>query len=101
MADMPEYGDFPNLPALNEDNIVADLAKFNRRGFSANDPEVTMNCPPWWRVKFDGYGGGKSLGGESYEGAVGGYLFVCVSTDLLMCVSTHHMNNFQSLFTNS
>ena len=28
----------------------------------------------------DGYGGGKSLGGESYEGAAGGYLFVCPST---------------------
>ena len=28
----------------------------------------------------DGYGGQDSLGGESYEGAVGGYLFVCVST---------------------
>jgi hypothetical protein len=28
----------------------------------------------------DGYGGQSSLGGTSIEGAVGGYLFVCVST---------------------
>ena len=34
----------------------------------------------------DGYGGGKSLGGQSYEGAVGGYLFICPSTG-----EKHHM----------
>ena len=28
----------------------------------------------------DGYGGGNSMGCESYEGAIGGYLFVCSST---------------------
>jgi hypothetical protein len=28
----------------------------------------------------DGYGGGQSMGTESYEGAIGGYLFVCSST---------------------
>ena len=80
MASMPEYGDFPALPALNEDNVVSDEAKFSRRAFKANDPTVTMDCPPWWRVYIDGYGGQNSLGGESYEGAVGSYLFVCCST---------------------
>ena len=30
-----------------------------------------MACPPWWRVKCDGYGGQGSMGGESAEGAVG------------------------------
>jgi len=39
-----------------------------------------MNSPPWWRYKCDGYGGQESLGGESYEGAVGAYVFVCTST---------------------
>ena len=80
MASMPEYGDFPSLPRLNEDNVVGDEAKFTRRAFKANDPAVTMDCPPWWRVYVDGYGGQNSLGGESYEGAVGSYLFVCCST---------------------
>ena len=80
MASMPEYGDFPALPRLNEDNVVGDEAKFSRRAFKANDPTVTMDCPPWWRVYIDGYGGQNSLGGESYEGAVGSYLFVCCST---------------------
>ena len=32
-----------------------------------------------WKSNW-GYGGGGSLGGESYEGAIGGYLFVCPST---------------------
>ena len=80
MASMPEFGDFPNLPVVNEDDLVADLAKFNRKSFPKNDPEVSMSCPPWWRIKCDGYGGQNSLGGESREGAVGAYLFVCVST---------------------
>ena len=80
MASMPEYGDFPKLPYLNEDSLVSDQAKFKRKPFKANDPSVTMDCPPWWRVYFDGYGGQGSLGGESYEGAVGSYIFVCCST---------------------
>jgi hypothetical protein len=80
MASMPEYGDFPSLPILNEDNVVGDEAKFTRRAFKANDPAITMDCPPWWRVYIDGHGGQSSLGSESYEGAVGSYLFVCCST---------------------
>jgi hypothetical protein len=75
-----EFGTFPNLPALNEDNIVADKAKFKRKAFKRNDPSNTMDCPPFFRVFCDGYGGQQSLGGESLEGAIGAYLFVCCST---------------------
>jgi hypothetical protein len=75
-----EFGGFPRLPTLNEDNMVADLAKLRRKPFKRNDPDNTMNSPPFWRVFCDGYGGQQSLGGESYEGAVGAYLFVCCST---------------------
>ena len=39
-----------------------------------------MRSPPWWRCKLDGYGGQDSLGGESVEGAIGSYLFVCCAT---------------------
>ena len=80
MRSMPEYGDIPMLIDLNEDNKVGDLAKFKRKKFPKNDPEITMDCPPWWRVYCDGYGGQLSLGSESYEGAVGAYVFTCVST---------------------
>ena len=80
MKSMPEYGNMPDIWELNEDNIVGDLAKFKKQAHKRNDPEVTMDCPPWWRVYVDGYGGQLSLGGESYEGAVGAYIFVCVST---------------------
>ncbi len=45
-----------------------------------NAPENTMDSPPWWNVYWDGYGGLNSLGPESYEGAIGAYLFVCSST---------------------
>ena len=46
MASLPEYGDFPMLPHINEDNVVADQAKFTRKSFPRNDPSVQMNCPP-------------------------------------------------------
>ena len=89
MASMPEYGDFPNLPKVNEDDVVGDLAKAVRNPYPKNDPEVSMTCPPFWRIYCDGYGGGKggkdSMGTESTEGAVGGYLFVCVSTGTIDC----------------
>ncbi len=50
-----EYGGFPNLPTLNEDNIVADLAKFRRKLYKRNDPPTTMNSSPFFRVFCDGY----------------------------------------------
>jgi hypothetical protein len=80
-----EYGTFPKLPILNEDNLVLDLAKFKRKPYFRNDPANTMDSPPFWRVYVDGYGGQQSLGGTSLEGAVGAYLFVCSaigSTDI-------------------
>jgi hypothetical protein len=75
-----EFGSFPKLPTLNEDNVVADKAKFKRKAFKRNNPSNTMDCPPFFRVFCDGYGGQQSLGGESLEGAIGAYLFVCCST---------------------
>jgi hypothetical protein len=80
MSKMQEYQGLPELKPLNEDNFVADLSKFKRRAFSRNDPVNTMNAPPFFKVMVDGYGGQQSLGGPSLEGAVGGYLFVCVAT---------------------
>jgi hypothetical protein len=80
MKTMSEYGNFPNVKPLNEDNKVSTQAKFKRSAYPSHDPQTRMDHPPWWRVYCDGYGGQQSLGGESYEGAVGGYLFVCPSS---------------------
>ena len=80
MKEKEEFKGLPKLIVLNEDNMVADLAKFKRRAFPRNNPNNTMDCPPFFKVMVDGYGGQNSLGGTSIEGAVGGYLFVCVST---------------------
>ena len=80
MSAKPEFGNFPKMQPLNEDNICADLAKFKRKPFKRNNPDSTMNSPPWWRVFCDGYGGQESLGGESHEGAKGAYIFCCAST---------------------
>jgi hypothetical protein len=35
---------------------------------------------PYHRLYADGYGGQRSLGEESYQGAKGGFVFVCPST---------------------
>ena len=80
MAKKESFGNFPNLPVLNEDNRFGDMAKYKRLPYKKNDPENTMQAPPWWNVSCDGYGGLNSLGPESYEGAIGAYLFVCTST---------------------
>jgi hypothetical protein len=64
-----EFGDFPKFPALNEDSIVGDLAKFRRKAYKRNQSVNTMDSPPFWRVFCDGYGGQQSPGGSSYEGA--------------------------------
>ena len=85
MANKESFGNFPNLPALNEDNKYADMGKFKRLPYKKNDPENTMNCPPFWNVKVDGYGGQGSLGPASHEGAIGAYLFCCVSTGSVDC----------------
>ena len=58
MASMSEHGNFPNLPVLNEDNVVADLAKWKRGPYKREDPDKKMDSPPWWHVDCDGYGGG-------------------------------------------
>ena len=78
MHTMAEYGKFPKLVHLNEDNPGQDAAKFRQRPYKRREGVPEKPC--WHKAYVDGYGGGSSLGGDSYEGAVGGYLFVCPST---------------------
>ena len=82
MKSMPEYGDFAYGKArpLNEDVFIQNAAKAKRKSYPRNSPDITMNHEPWWRSYCDGYGGQGSLGGTSYEGATGAYLFVCPSS---------------------
>ena len=37
----------------------------------------TSTGKPYWRLYGDAYGGQRSMGGHSYQGAVGGFVFVC------------------------
>ena len=80
MASKSEFGNFPKLKVLNEDNIGSDLAKHKRGAYKRNDPEEKLVNPPWWSVQADGYGGQNSMGAVSEEGASGAYLFTCLST---------------------
>ena len=56
-----------------------DKSKFKTGSFKKNDPKVKMENPPYWRVYCDGYGGQNSMGVPSFEGAIGGFVFVCSS----------------------
>ena len=77
---MPEYSTMPKLCALNEVSKDIDEAKFRPKSYHRKGPEYLQSLLRWHRAYVDGGGGGGSLGGESYEGAIGGYLFVCPST---------------------
>ena len=68
---------------LNVDCAICDKARFKRGSFPRNDPTLHAADPPFWRCYVDGYGGQESLGGESYDGAIGGYVFYCRSSKTL------------------
>ena len=92
MASKSEFGNFPKLKVLNEDNIGSDLAKHKRGAYKRNDPDEKLINPPWWSVQADGYGGQNSMGALSEEGASGAYLFTCLSTgstDIRLYASHH------------
>ena len=88
--DVPMKMDSGVTVKLNEDCFVCDQSKMKVKPFPKNDPSLHSSNPPFWRTYCDGYGGGRkgalegsSLGGESYEGAVGGFIFACASTGTL------------------
>ena len=80
MSKDENFGELPKLIDINEDNVIMNAAKFKKKPHLRNDPDLSMGRPPWFRVYVDGTGGGNSMGCESYEGAIGSYLFVCSST---------------------
>ena len=63
----------------DENCECCDKSKFKIGSFKKNDPKIKMANPPYWRVYCDGYGGQKSMGVPSFEGAIGGFVFVCSS----------------------
>ena len=68
---------------LNADCPICDKAHFKRKAYKRNDPLEHAEDPPFWKVYVDGYGGQGSMGGESYEGAIGGFVFYDRSTKTL------------------
>jgi hypothetical protein len=80
MTSDPDHEKLPVLVPLNEDNPINDAAKFRKKPHSRTPSSISMGRPFWFRVYVDGYGGGNSMSAESYESAIGGYLFVCSST---------------------
>ena len=79
MQNDPDFGRLPSFTTLNEDNPLKDASKFAKKPHHRTDPKISMCFKPWEVTYVDGYGGGNSMGVPSFEGAIGGYLFVCPS----------------------
>ena len=68
---------------IRENCPICEEGKRKTKGFKRNEEYrdvVTQSFPPYHRLYADGYGGQRSLGEESYQGAKGGFVFVCPST---------------------
>ncbi len=65
---------------LNEDCFCCNKAKFKRAPFPKNEGSFVAVTEPYFRLYLDGFGGQKSLGCESVEGAKGGIICVCPVT---------------------
>ncbi len=67
----------------NENCPICAEGKRKTLAFKRNEvyrEMVTKNLEPYWRMYADGYGGQRSMDEESYQGAVGGFVFVCPSS---------------------
>jgi hypothetical protein len=67
----------------NENCPICAEGKRKTSSFKRNEEYremVTKNLEPYWQMYVDGYGGQRSMGEESYQGAVGGFVFVCPSS---------------------
>jgi hypothetical protein len=62
---------------LNEDCFCCNEAKFKRAPFPKNEGAFVAVAEPYWRLYIDGFGGQKSLGCQSLDGAKGGIICVC------------------------
>ncbi len=68
---------------VRENCPICEEGKRKTKGFKKNEEyrdSVTQSFLPYHRLYADGYGGQRSLGEESYQGAKGGFVFVCPST---------------------
>jgi hypothetical protein len=65
---------------LNEDCFCCNKAKFKRAPFPKNEGSFVAVAEPYFRLYLDGFGGQKSLGCETIEGAKGGIICVCPVT---------------------
>ncbi len=64
----------------NERCPACELAKHKSGSFKRNKEYIGTGIATltvYWRLYCDGYGGQQSMGAESYQGAKGGFVFVC------------------------
>ena len=68
---------------IHENCPICEEGKRKTKGFKRNEDYRRMETkkfPPYHRIYADGYGGQNSMGEESYQGAKGGFVFVCPSS---------------------
>ncbi len=86
---------------LHENRPVCAEGKRKTASYKRNDiyrDQVTRKGGPYWRMYYDGYGGQNSMGTESYQGAVGGFVFVCPSSGTIKVKLYATTKQFPAIF---
>jgi hypothetical protein len=68
---------------IHENCPICEEGKRKTKGLKRNKEYRAMETkkfPPYHRIYADGYGGQRSMGEESYQGAKGGFVFTCPSS---------------------
>jgi hypothetical protein len=86
---------------LNEDCYCCNQAKFRRAPYPKNEGAMVAVAEPFWRLYVDGYGGQKSLGCKSVEGAKGGIVCVCPVSGSIILKLYANLRQFPAFYTKS
>jgi hypothetical protein len=89
--------DLIEQPHLNEDCFCCNKAKFQRAPFPKNEGSFVAVAEPYFRLYVDGFGGQKSLGSHSLEGAKGGIICVCPVSGSLIVKLYAHLKEFPAI----
>ena len=88
-----------NAPVvLNEDTPIKEKGSFRAKSFTRQPIyDRTGHLLPFQKIVSDGMGGQASMGVESYDGAVGGFVYVCMATGWIEVKLYSHENQYSPL----
>ena len=88
-----------NAPVeLNEDSPIKEKGSFRAKSFTRQPIyDRTGHLLPFQKIVSDGMGGQSSMGVKSYDGAVGGFVYVCAATGWIEVKLYSHENQYSPL----